>query len=128
LHLRRDDVVYVPDEQDELVSVLGQVQHPGAVRLTADTKFIDVLALAGGLTEDAASDKIRLVRPSTGMVREVSLKELLRPKPGQTNEASLERGDVIYVPKSGFGKFGYVIGKFGTAGSLLTVGAIAAGK
>jgi polysaccharide export outer membrane protein len=128
LHLRRDDVVYVPDEQDDLVSVLGQVQHPGAVRLTVDTRFIDVLALAGGLTEDAASNKILLVHSATGMTREVSLNQLLHPSPGQTNEIALERGDVVYVPKSGVGKLGYVLGKFGNAGSLLTFAALAAGR
>ena len=128
VHLRRDDVVFVPNEQEELVSVLGQVQHPGAVRLTADTRLIDVLAMSGGLTEDAASEKIRLIRPSTGMNRQISMKELLNPSPGQVNEVALQRGDVIYVPKSGFGKFGYVLGKFGSAGSLLTFAALAAGK
>ena len=40
----------------------------------------------------------------------------------------LQRGDVIYVPKSGLGKFGYVFSKFGPASSLMTVGALAAGR
>jgi hypothetical protein len=62
------------------------------------------------------------------MNRQISMKELLNPSPGQVNEVALQRGDVIYVPKSGFGKFGYVLGKFGSAGSLLTFAALAAGK
>jgi polysaccharide export outer membrane protein len=128
LHLRRDDVVFVPDEQETLVSVLGQVVHPGAIRLTPDTRLVDVLAMAGGLTEDAASDKIRIVRPSTGQTREVALKDMLAPGKSQTIEVSLQRGDVIYVPKSGLGKFGYVLNKFSPAGSLLMFGAIAGGK
>ena len=128
VHLRRDDVVYVPDEQDDLVSVLGQVEHPGAVRLTADTKLVDLLAMTGGLTEDAARDKIRLVRPSTGMVREFNFKDLLDPAHAQLAEISLQRGDVVYVPRNGLGKLGYVVGKFTGAGSLMMVGAIAAGR
>jgi polysaccharide export outer membrane protein len=128
LHLRRDDVVFVPDEQEALVSVLGQVMRPGAIRLTPDTRLVDVLAMAGGLTEDAASDKIRIVRPSTGQTREVALKDMLAPGKSQTIEVSLQRGDVIYVPKSGLGKFGYVLNKFSPAGSLLMFGAIAGGK
>jgi polysaccharide export outer membrane protein len=127
LHLRRDDVVFVPDEQEALVSVLGQVLHPGAFRLTSDTRLVDVLAMAG-LNEDAATDKIRIVRPSTGQTREVSLKDMLAPGKSQTIEVSLQRGDVIYVPKSGLGKFGYVLNKFSPAGSLLMFGAIAGGK
>jgi polysaccharide export outer membrane protein len=129
LHLRRDDVVYVPDEQEDLVSVLGQVEHPGAVRLLPDTKLVDLLAMTGGLTEDAAADKIRVVRPSTGVIQEVALKDLLDPIHAKhTVEISLQRGDVIYVPKSGFGKFGYVLGKFAPAGSLMMFGAVAAGR
>jgi polysaccharide export outer membrane protein len=128
VHLRRNDVVYVPDEQEELISVLGQVAHPGAVRLTADTRLVDVIAMSGGLTEDAASEKIRLIRPATGMVRQIALKDLLNPIPGQESDIALKRGDIIYVPKSGLGKFGYVLGKFGSAGSLLTFAGLAAGR
>lgn len=128
LHLRRDDVVYVPEEQDDLVSVLGQVEHPGAIRLSMDTRLVDVLAMAGGMTEDAATDKIRVVRPSTGMTLEVSLKSLLDPARAKTSEVALQRGDVIYVPKSGLGKMGYVFNKFSGAGSLMMFGAVAAGR
>lgn len=128
LHLRRDDVIYVPEEQDDLVSVLGQVEHPGAIRLTADTRLVDLLAMAGGLTEDAAANKIRIVRPSTGMTMEVSLKNLLDPANAQTSEVALQRGDVVYVPKSGLGKVGYVFSKFSPAGSLMMFGAVAAGR
>ena len=128
LHLRRDDVVYVPDEQEEMVSVLGQVQHPSSVRLTTDTKLLDVLAMAGGLTDNAAPDHIRLVRPATGLSREIALKDLLDPVRARTTEVALERGDVIYVPKSGFSKIGYVLDKLSPAGTLMMFGAIAAGK
>ncbi len=34
LRLRRDDVIYVPSLSERFVSVLGEVQHPGAVPLT----------------------------------------------------------------------------------------------
>jgi polysaccharide export outer membrane protein len=128
LHLRRDDVVFVPDEQEDLVSVLGQVEHPGAIRITPNTRLIDLLAMSGGLREDAAANKIRLVRPSTGMTREFALQDLLDPAKAQMAEASLQRGDVVYVPKSGLGKFGYVMNKFGSMGSLMMFGAVAAGR
>jgi polysaccharide export outer membrane protein len=123
LHLRRDDVVYIPDEQESLVSVLGQVQHPGAIRITPDTKLADLLAMAGGLTDDAASKNIRLVRPATGMVREFALNDLLDPAKSRMVEASLQRGDIVYVPKSGMGKVGYVLNKFSPAGTLMMFGA-----
>jgi polysaccharide export outer membrane protein len=128
LHLRRNDVVYVPNEQEDLVSVLGQVVHPGAIRLMEETRLVDLLAMAGGLTEDAAQNKIQIIRPSTGMTRQVSFKDLLDPAKAQTSEVALRRGDVIYVPKSGLGKMGYVLEKFSPAGSMLMFGAVAAGR
>jgi polysaccharide export outer membrane protein len=128
LHLRRNDVVFVPDEQESLVSVLGQVSHPGAIRLMQETRLIDLLAMAGGLTNDAASDKIQIVRPSTGMTRQIALKDLLNPAKAQTSEIALQRGDVVYVPKSGLGKMGYVLEKFSPAGSMMMFGAVAAGR
>jgi polysaccharide export outer membrane protein len=89
---------------------------------------VDLLAMAGGLTEDAAQNKIQIIRPSTGMTRQVSFKDLLDPAKAQTSEVALRRGDVIYVPKSGLGKMGYVLEKFSPAGSMLMFGAVAAGR
>ena len=36
LRLRRDDVIYVPDPRERFVSVLGEVNHPGAVRAVVE--------------------------------------------------------------------------------------------
>lgn len=79
LRLRRNDLVYIPDADDQLVYVLGEVQKPGAFRLTPDMSFMDAFASAGGLTKDAASDRIHLIRPSQGVNRAVSLDALLKP-------------------------------------------------
>lgn len=127
--LRRGDVVYVPDEQENQVSVLGQVRRPGAITLGSDMRLVDVLTLAGGLTEDAASGKIRVLRPSTGMTREVAFQDLVKLHGAKdTADISLQNGDVIYVPQSGFSKFGYVLEKLSPMGTLLMFGALAAGR
>lgn len=129
LKLRRGDVVYVPDEQENQVSVLGQVKKPGAVTLSSDMRLIDVLALAGGLADGAATGKIRLLRPSTGLTREVAFQDLVKPRGSKdTVDIALENGDVVYVPQSGFSKFGYVLEKLSPMGTLLMFGALAAGR
>jgi hypothetical protein len=56
-------------------------------------------------------------------VRVFALNDLLDPAKSRTVEASLQRGDVVYVGKSGMGKLGYVLNKFSPAGSLLMFGA-----
>jgi polysaccharide biosynthesis/export protein len=129
LKLRRGDIVYVPDDADEQVSVLGEVKRPGAVSISPDTRLVDVLAQAGGLTNDAADSKIRLVRPSTGLTREIAFNDLVRPGSAKDKgDIALQAGDVIYVPRSGMAKFGYVLEKVSPMGSLLMFGVLAAGR
>src|SRR5208283_3629010 len=80
LRLRRDDVIYVPNGSERFVSVLGQVQHPGAVPLTSTSTLASVLAGAGGFTEPAGNKPhIQIVDPATGTSRIVSFNDLLNP-------------------------------------------------
>lgn len=129
VRLRRGDIVYVPDEQESQVSVLGQVRRPGAVTLGADTRLVDVLAQAGGFTDDAAQGKIHVVRPSTGLTRNVAFQDLIDPKRSKdTADIALQNGDVIYVPQTGLAKIGYIFEKLSPAGTLMMFGSIAAGR
>ena len=47
LRLRRDDVVYVPTGSERFVSVLGEVEKPGAIPLTSTSTLASVLAAGG---------------------------------------------------------------------------------
>ena len=117
LRLRRDDVIYIPDARDQLVYVLGQVEKPGAIRLTPEMNFLDALALAGGPSKDAAVNKMRIVRPDAGAAMSVPLKQLLASQPGLN--VTLQEGDIIYVPKRGIARFGYIFEKLNPVSSLL---------
>lgn len=120
LQLRRDDIVYVPDADDQLVYVLGEVKVPGALHLTPDMSFLDALARAGGPTDDASKSKIHLIRPSRELNREIPLNQLLRPDP--TLNIALEEGDIIYVPKRAIGRIGYVMQRIGAISGWAMVG------
>ena len=120
IHLSRNDLVYMPDAGDQLVYVLGEVQHPGAFRLTPDMSFLDAFTQAGGLNEDAAPDKIEVVRSTTGTHRELTFKQLIDVPTG--NNVALEEGDIIYVPKRGLAKFGYVLQKASPLSAFAIVG------
>ena len=123
IRLARNDLVYLPDADDQLVYVLGDVQHPGAFGLSADMSFLDAFSLAGGATDDADSKHIALIRPSTGKQREIPLKDILAGN--RELNSSLEEGDIIFVPKRGLARFGYIIQKaspvttFAILGTLL---------
>ncbi len=120
IRLARNDLVYLPDADDQLIYVLGEVQHPGAFRLTADMSFMDAFSLAGGLSEDGNSSHIALIRPSSGARRDIALKEIVAGN--RELNASLQEGDIIYVPRRGFAKFGYLMQKISPLSTFAILG------
>jgi polysaccharide biosynthesis/export protein len=122
LRLRRNDIVFVPAQQEVFVSVLGSVAHAGAISLTADSTLASVLAQAGGLAEGAGQN-IQVIQPSSGRTSTIPFKSLLTLT--GTDEVKLHGGDVVFVPQSGFYKSTYVIQRLaGVAAitALTTVG------
>lgn len=124
LRLRRDDVVYVPNGGERFVSVLGQVQHPGAVQLTSTSTLASVIAEAGGTTEPAGNKPhIQIVDPASGTSRVVSFNDLLNP--AKALEVRPKPGEIIFVPQSGFYRATYIVERLSpmiTAGALIGVG------
>jgi polysaccharide export outer membrane protein len=107
MRLRRNDVVFVPNDTDRFVSVLGEVQHPGAMQLRRNSTLPSILADAGGLTERAGNPNIQIVDPASGKTRYIHFKDMLTP--GGALEVTLHPGEVIYVPRSGLSKVGYAL-------------------
>ncbi|HEV2274217.1 MAG TPA: polysaccharide biosynthesis/export family protein [Acidobacteriaceae bacterium] len=120
LRLKRNDIVFVPSQQEIFVSVLGAVQHPGAVPLTGQSTLTSVLAQSGGMAEGASS-KIQVIQQSTGKTITIAYKDLLSPK--GADEVQLHSGDVIFVPQSGLYKSTYVLQRLSP---IATIGSIAA--
>jgi polysaccharide export outer membrane protein len=108
LRLRRDDVVYVPSTTERFISVLGEVQHPGAIPLAFNSTLASILAQAGGITQPAGTNPhIQIVDPVSGTSHVFSMKDLLDPV--KSRELTLRPGEIIYVPKSGFYRATYVL-------------------
>jgi polysaccharide export outer membrane protein len=124
LRLRRDDVVYVPNGGERFVSVLGQVQHPGAVMLTSASTLASVLASAGGFTEAAGNKPhIQVVDPASGTSRMISFNDLLNP--AKATEIMPKPGEIIFVPETGFYRATYVVQRLSpviTSAALIGVG------
>ena len=118
IRLQRDDVVYVPEPKERYISVLGQVQHPGAIRLDDDTTLAKLLAEAGGLTVQAGkSPSLQVIQPSTGKTRVVPFRALLQPG---SLDLTLKSGDVLYVPESGFNQASYIFQQISPLLSVFT--------
>jgi polysaccharide export outer membrane protein len=125
IRLRRNDVIYIPDSDDQMVYVLGEVHHPGAFRLTPDMSMMDAFAQAGGPTKDASTNHMQLIRPVQSEKRTFTMKQITEPQ--REINAALQEGDIIFVPKRGLANFGYWIEKFNPIATVLILGA-AVGK
>lgn len=91
--------VFVEEYATQAVTVLGQVAHPGTVRLNAPRTLIDVLSLAGGLMPDA--DR-HIVLERGGKDGERIRAFLPNRADDALNADILVRpGDTVIVPKAG---------------------------
>ena len=121
IRLKRNDTVYIPDSDDQLVYALGELQRPGAFHLTPNMTLMDAVALAGGPTESADTTRFVVVRPDASTQREFSLSELIDPR--LHLNVTLEEGDVIFVPRRGLAKFGYFMSRISPLTGMLVLGA-----
>jgi polysaccharide biosynthesis/export protein len=122
MRLRRNDTVFVPNDQDRFVSVLGEVNHPGAIQLKHNSTLPSMIAEAGGITEKAGNNpEIMIIDPATGTKRPIRFKELLTPTGAL--EVTLKPGEVVYVPRGGMAKTGYVLQQLSPLTTALTFGA-----
>lgn len=124
IRMKKGDIVFIPDSSDTAVYVLGSVTRPGSYRLTPRMTVLDALAQAGGPDEDAAPGKIGLYRAGAADVQLIDLETLIDP--GRSINFALEDGDVLFVPKRGYARLGYVMRQLAPAISVLTFGLTAA--
>jgi polysaccharide export outer membrane protein len=88
--LQDGDTVFVP--RAEMVYVFGQVRSPGAYAIRRETTIVQVLSLAGGVTERAAVGRLRVVRVVEGRKKELKV----------TLGDLVHAGDTIIVPERFF--------------------------
>ncbi len=80
--LQSGDTVFVP--RPATVFVTGQVRSPGAYPAGPTTTVLQVLSLAGGVTDRGASNRLKVIRIVDGKSREVSIKPTDVVKSGDT--------------------------------------------
>jgi len=90
IELHDGDTIFVP--RAESAYVFGEVRTPGAYIVQRETTVLQALSLAGGVTEDGAMNRIKIVRLANGEKSElrVKLNDLVSP------------GDTIIVPRKYF--------------------------
>jgi polysaccharide biosynthesis/export protein len=98
--------VDLEDFQKPSFTVSGQVGKPGQYELRSDITVAEGLAIAGGMAPTAKTQVFLFHRTSAEWfaVREVNMKDILKGK--NTNEdATLQPGDMIYVPEKFIANF-----------------------
>ena len=121
IRLRRNDIVFIPSQADQFVTVLGEVKSPGAIPLTPESTLPSVLAQAGGLGDGAGSSpNITIIQKSASTSRVVPWKQLMTPT--GIAEVKLQPGDVIVIPKTGFYKATVFLQRISPMTSLLSLG------
>jgi polysaccharide export outer membrane protein len=95
--------VFVKEHLSQRVTLVGQFKQPGTYEYPSKQSLLDVIALAGGLTDKAGHTvQIRRhsVRPDEPNVLLVDLDELI--KEGRTDlNVDIRGGDIIFAPEAG---------------------------
>ena len=101
------DLVFIPTvaEEGNRVYVFGEVEEPGAYTFSGTNfRLFDAISEAGGATVFASPESTRIVRgdPTRPEFINVNLKSLIE-KGDQSQNMVLASGDLVYVPRSGWG-------------------------
>jgi polysaccharide biosynthesis/export protein len=122
-YIRNPQVGVLITEYRQRVSVMGAVQKPGVFDLTGPKTVIDMVALAGGVT-DRAGNQVHIYRQDADGIRQsvvIDLLALANPS-GQVIDAKdaamvnmpVQAGDVINVPQAGMFFVDGAVGKPGS--------------
>lgn len=108
--IHNNDVIFIPESEDEMVYVMGEVRVPGAIKLKTRLTYLDALMLAGGPTEDGNREKTYLIRfdGKSGVKHQIDLGKILDAA-DMTQNVLLQDNDIIFVARSGLSDFNYVL-------------------
>ncbi len=101
------DLVFIPtlSKDDNRVYVFGEVEEPGVIAFTSPKmRLIDAISEAGGPTVFAATPETRVVRGDLTRPEVISANiQRLIEEGDQSQNITLVSGDMIYVPRTGWG-------------------------
>ncbi|GFM34467.1 SLBB domain-containing protein [Desulfovibrio subterraneus] len=121
--IRNNDIIFIPESEDELVYVMGEVKTPGAIHLKSELTYLDALMFSGGPTRDADLEKTFIIRFEAGKrnIRCINLKAMLEKGDGSNNFV-LKDNDVVYVAETGMANFNYTMEQLLPALEVLNLG------
>jgi len=121
--LKGGDTLYIPDNRNQVVFIFGAVTKPGLVPMPPGGMNLSQ-AIASAALRDTGFDfhHVRIIRSLSATRGELLIVDYEKVLRGEALPTQLVDGDIVYVPKSGFGTWNDVITDI--LPSLQTVGAI----
>ena len=94
------DILYVSEGRRQVL-VLGEVQSPGYYQFGHGDRFLDAIAMSGGLTDEALEEQVSLSRQSSDgtEITMIDFRDLMNNRYLADN-IPLQGGDVIIVPRA----------------------------
>lgn len=110
--LQNNDIIFIPQSEDQLAYVMGMVQQPGVLVLRSSMTVLDAIMQSGGLARDADRNEVYLVRQDggKGAVEKVDFAAMVERGDLRQNYV-LKDGDILYVDERGSSKFNYYLSK-----------------
>jgi len=104
LMVQAGDVINVPTDPEVSVFIYGAVRQPGELTFKQSDviSLLQAITKAGGLTDRAAADRVRVKRKGLSGVEEqidINLKKILK---GKVEDLQLQDKDVVVVPETIF--------------------------
>ncbi|MGE0143862.1 MAG: polysaccharide biosynthesis/export family protein [Planctomycetota bacterium] len=122
--LQPGDTIYVPDNEEQVVYVVGEVGAPGLVRMVSGKLTLNQALAAAAANRQSGNDwqYVRIIRSLSPTRGELIVVDYLAMLEGRALPFPLRAGDVVYVPRSGWGNWNDALNEI--LPSLQTVGAI----
>jgi polysaccharide export outer membrane protein len=117
--MRGGETLFIPEDLASMISVEGEVVHPGRYRLKGEVHVLDALATAGGLTEHASVTRAQLVRASN-QSEPLYLDSLLL-RQDMSRNIVLQPGDTLMIPLETNNKV-FVVGDVTNPGAFTLAG------
>lgn len=104
--LQNGDFIFIPQSEDQLAYVMGEVERPGVVVLRSQMSVLDAVMLSGGINLNADPENIFLIRSEEGKgyVTQINLSQMIA-KGDLRNNFILKDGDIVYAGPSNIGAF-----------------------
>jgi polysaccharide export outer membrane protein len=102
--------ILIQETMGRRVHVMGEVRNPGLHKLpVGGIDMLGAITVAGGFTDDAARAGTVLVRVADNgyLVQEIDLSDISSFAAAGLATVQIQPYDVIYVPRSRMGDFGY---------------------